>query len=183
MIHKEDPINELPRSIFHSLHNKKLEDNNNNNNNSIGEKQLIDFCKFAVRIFEKCVYNLGKAKKGAKSPTTSNSIDDKKTIPQLLLTKFSTILGSLALYKYTRQIILESNIIKICGMVLLRGNLPVGIAVNASIILSYIFQNVIDDEDTDLEGSKTLIENILEVSWFVIWIEEEVNSKFKNHGV
>ena len=124
------------------------------------EKTIDRLCKFAVRIFEKCVYNLGKAKKGAESPTTSNSIDDKKTIPQLLLTKFSTILGSLALYKYTRQIILESNI-KICGMVLLRGNLPVGIAVNASIILSYIFQNVIDDEDTDLEGSKTLIENIL----------------------
>ena len=179
LIHKEDPINELPRSIFHSLHNKKLEDNNNNNNNSIGEKQLIDFCKFAVRVFEKCVYNLGKAKKGAKSPTTSNSIDDKKTIPQLLLTKFSTILGSLALYKYTRQIILESNIIKICGMVLLRGNLPVGIAVNASIILSYIFQNVIDDEDTDLEGSKTLIENILKYPGVLYGLKRRLTPSLK----
>ena len=46
---------------------------------------MIDFCKFAVRVFEKCVYNLGKAKKGAKSPTTSNSIDDKKTKAYVLM--------------------------------------------------------------------------------------------------
>ena len=64
-------------------------------------------------------------------------------------------------------------------MVLLRGNLPVGIAVNASIILSYIFQNVIDDEDTDLEGSKTLIENILKYPGVLYGLKRRLTPSLK----
>jgi hypothetical protein len=176
LIHKEDPLHELPPTVYSSL------DSRPQDANSSSKLQLIAFCKFAVRIFEKCVFDLGKSSK-ARTDTysTSNHVspDEKQAASQILLNKFSIIIGALALYKFARQILLESNIIKICGMVLLRGNLPVGIVVNASIILSYIFQNVID-QTSDTEGLRMLLEDILKYPGLLYGLKKRLTPNSKS---
>ena len=150
LIYKEDPVQSLPRNVFDSLQR-------NPPNASNSKEQLLHCCDMSVRVFEKCVHNLGQH---TKSTASANRITAKKTESQMLLNNFSTIIGALALYKFARQTLLDLKILKICGMVLLRTNLPIGIAVNASIILLYIFQNVLD-ESSDEDGFSTLVDQVL----------------------
>ena len=150
LIYKEDPIESLPRSLFDSLHNNPPEASNS-------KEQLLHCCDISVRVFEKCVHTLGKH---SKSTTIAERVTVAKGKSQILLNIFPTIIGALALYKFARQTLLDMKILKICGMVLLRTNLPIGIAVNASIILLYVFQNILE-ERSDTDGLSTLVDHIL----------------------
>ena len=150
LIYKEDPVQSLPRSVFNSLQR-------NPPNASNSKEQLLHCCDMSVRVFEKCVHNIGQH---SKSTASANKMITTKNESQMLLNNFSTIIGALTLYKFARQTLLDLKILKICGMVLLRTNLPIGIAVNASIILLYIFQNVLD-ESSDEDGFSTLIDQVL----------------------
>ena len=64
LIYKEDPVQSLPRNVFDSLQR-------NPPNASNSKEQLLHCCDMSLRVFEKCVHNLGQHTKSTASANRS----------------------------------------------------------------------------------------------------------------
>ena len=137
LLHKDNPREELPPGIFNFL--------------SKSEAPVVkDFVVHVLAIFDRCV-------SAVRSPKLNSNLKASMTAH---VNEMSMVMGALACYPCARHILLDLKVVKLMTKVfLLQEGIDLGIAVNASIVVSYLF----GFDEGDEQSRAMLIGDIVKV--------------------